>query len=211
MDSDENDLFRAKYGYFYADYSGRPSELVNIGPQLVRSATRKGAPTTLPSKTVSRRSGSWSSAVDSVLNADPEDDSAAPLTSDSARGPQPGTETPGREESDSVTIRPVAVCPPTAVIEIVEHEKRVVQATVTETRDVTSASAEQPLETAPGKAPGKLTRLQSVRSVHRVGRVGPAAHLRPGWKMIYFLVVVSIFLGFKGLRVEGFGVLGLEP
>ncbi|GAQ91125.1 hypothetical protein KFL_007310020 [Klebsormidium nitens] len=206
VDSEEGDLFRAKYGYFYADYSGRPSELVNIGPQLMRSATRKGAPTSLSSKSLSRRSDSWSPAVDSIVSGaredDPVEESSVPLTGDSGPEREAGEDSPTEEDSDSL---PELRSGPLAVVievEEEEEEKHVIHVTPAETDDVTPTTAEEqfaaratsvkweaPLEAAPGKAPAKLARLQSVRSVHRVGRVGFATHFRPGWKMMYLLVV----------------------
>ncbi|GAQ86842.1 hypothetical protein KFL_003150070 [Klebsormidium nitens] len=195
VDSEEGDLFRAKYGYFYADYSGRPSELVNIAGSLMRSATRKGAPTTLSLKTRSRRSDSWSPAVDSIVSGAREEDFvedfSVPLTSRSGAAPEVGEDLSTEKNSDS--LPEVRSGPLADVIEVQEEEgKHVVHVTPAEEKvgaRPTSVKWEAPLEAAPGKASGKLSRLQNVRSVHRVGRVGFATHFRPGWKMMYLLVV----------------------
>ncbi|GAQ91076.1 hypothetical protein KFL_007240025 [Klebsormidium nitens] len=184
VDTAEGDEFRAKYGYLYQDYAGRPSELVMIGPQrLTRSATKKGAPAALSSRAVSgARAFSLSKSFhlsEEELEQAKEDD--PPERVDPLEG--------------GLTSTPVKA-PEEALIDIQEEPEEPTQDPTSpekETSDVivTSPNREPLMETAPGKrAPGaKLSRSQTMRTVHRVGKVGPGAHLRPGWKLMTLFVV----------------------
>lgn len=207
MDSEAGDLFLAKYGFFFADYCGRPSELLNInGPQLSVSTSRKGAPTGLsfsssrgkaPGEgTEGLLTGTYSPPIpeDSPVDS-PKAGEDAPdfIDIEEVKEAAPGESKPrspprgeGGNESPGKVVR---VRRRLGNFEVAYYAK---------------PKAPKLLEGAPGKAvPGgkQLARLQSARTVHRVGKVGAGAHLRPGWKMMYLLVVVSAAGMFTETRI----------
>ncbi|GAQ81888.1 hypothetical protein KFL_000930340 [Klebsormidium nitens] len=190
VDSESGDLFLAKYGFFFSDYCGRPSELLSIAPHLSVSTSRKGAPSGLSFKggpvedAEGLLTGGSPPIAEAPLEGTPKsvDDAGAKFI-DIEEAKEPAL---GEAKPQSPTRGDVSNEAPGKVVRVRRRLGNMEFAYYTKPK-----SSKKLLEAAPGiPAPGtKLLRSQSSRTVHRVGKVGVGAHLRPGWKMMYLLVV----------------------